>query len=96
MAVGFGGKQHAAGHPLTLFLNDKGVLVASKAHAQTFAEQQKMIADILAKGGEVIVCPKCMLHYSVKEADLLPGVKLGNPEVTGTALFKDNTKTLTW
>jgi len=38
----------------------------------------------------------CMKHYGVKEADLLPGIKVGNPEVTGGALFKDNTKTLTW
>lgn len=96
MAIGFGAKQHALGHALTLFLNDKGVLVGSKANAGKYAEQQKAIADILARGGAVIACPLCMKHYGVKEGDLLPGIKVGNPELTGAALFKDNGKTLTW
>lgn len=96
MAIGFGAKQHALGHPLTLFLNDKGVRVASKANAAKYGEQQKAIADILAKGGAVIACPMCMKHYGVNESDLLPGVKVGNPDLTGAALFKDNGKTLTW
>jgi sulfur relay (sulfurtransferase) complex TusBCD TusD component (DsrE family) len=96
MALSFGAKQQALGHPLTLFLNDKGVLVGSKAHAKQYPEQQRMIAEILAKGGTVIICPMCMKHYGVQEADLLPGLKVGNPELTGAALFKDNGKTLTW
>ncbi len=96
MAINFGAKQHTLGHPLTLFLNDKGVLVASKSNAGIYAEQQKAIAEVLAKGGTVIACPFCMKHYGVKESELLPGIKVGNPELTGAALFKDNGKTLTW
>lgn len=38
----------------------------------------------------------CMKHYDVKESDLLDGVKVGNPQLTGGALFRDNTKTLSW
>lgn len=30
------------------------------------------------------------------ETDLLPGIKIGQPDLTGGQLFKDNTKTLTW
>lgn len=96
MAISFGKNQHERGHPLTVFLNDKGVLVGSKAHAAKYAEQQKMLAELLGKGATVIVCPMCMKHYGVKEADLLPGLKVGNPELTGAALFKDHGKTLTW
>lgn len=96
MALAFGGNQHGLGHGLTVFLNDKGVLVASKANADKFAEQQKMIADLVSKGATVLVCPMCMKHYGVKESDLLPGLVVGNPERTGAALFADNTKTLTW
>lgn len=96
MALAFGGNQLTRGHNLTVFLNDKGVLVGSKAHSGKFPEQQKAIADIIAKGGTVIMCPMCMKHYGVKEADLLPGIKVGNPDLTGAALFKDNGKTLTW
>jgi predicted peroxiredoxin len=96
MAIGFGVKQHALGHPLTIFLNDTGVHVASKANSGKYAEQQKALTDAMAKGATVIACPLCMKHYGVKETDLLPGIQVGKPELTGGALFKDNTKTLTW
>jgi sulfur relay (sulfurtransferase) complex TusBCD TusD component (DsrE family) len=96
MALTFGKAQFERGHPLTIFLNDKGVFIGSKAKAAKFAEHQKMLAELLKKGAVVISCPMCMKHYGVKEADLLPGIKVGNPELTGGALFKDNTKTLTW
>lgn len=96
MAITFGGKQSERGHPLTIFLNDKGVLLGSKANAGKFSEHQKALADLMDKGATVLICPMCMKHYGVKEADLLTGIKVGNPELTGGALFKDNTKTLTW
>lgn len=96
MAIGFGAKQQAKGHPLSVFINDKAVAIASKKHSAQYAEQQKALADVVAKGGTVIVCPMCMKHYGVQEADLLPGFKVGSPDLTGAALFKDNTKTLTW
>jgi len=96
MAITFGGNQHERGHPLTIFLNDKGVLIGSKANSAKFADHQKALAELMSKGAAVIICPMCMKHYGVKESDLLPGLKVGKPELTGGALFKDNTKTLTW
>lgn len=96
MAIAFSGNQHERGHPLTIFLNDKGVLIGSKANSAKFADHQKALAELMSKGAAVIVCPMCMKHYGVKESDLLPGLKVGKPELTGGALFKDNTKTLTW
>lgn len=96
MAITFGAKQHKLGHPLTIFLNDKGVMVGSKANATKFADHQKAIAELISKGATILVCPTCMQHYGVKDADLLSGLKVGNPELTGGALFKENTKTLTW
>ncbi|MDG4557377.1 MAG: DsrE family protein [Candidatus Contendobacter sp.] len=96
MGISFGKNQLERGHPLTIFLNDKGVLIGSKNNATKFADHQKMLGELMGKGAVVLVCPMCMKHYGVKEADLLPGLKVGNPELTGGALFKDNTKTLTW
>ena len=96
MALAFGGNQHARGHALTVFLNDKAVLAGSKANADKFADQQKAIADLIAKGATILICPMCMKHYGVSQADLVPGVSVGNPDKTGAALFKDGTKTLTW
>lgn len=96
MGLVFGKNQFDRGHPLTIFLNDKAVFIGSKAHTTKFAEHQKVLTDLMAKGATVLICPMCMQHYGVKEADLLPSIKMGNPELTGGALFKDNTKTLTW
>ena len=36
-----------------------------------------------------------MKHYGVMEADLLRGIKIGNPDMTGGAHFKDGTRTMT-
>lgn len=96
MALNFGANQMKRGHPLTVFLNDKGVLLGSKANSAAFADQQKELTDLMGKGALVIACPMCMKHYGVAEADLVSGVQVGNPELTGGALFKDDTQTLTW
>lgn len=96
MAIGFGQNQLERGHPLTIFLNDKSVLLGSRANAAKYANQQKAMAELVNKGAVVLVCGMCMKHYGVTEADLLPGLKVGNAELTGGALFKGNTKSLTW
>ncbi len=96
MAIKFGKSQLDRGHPLTIFLNDAGVLVGSKSNASRYNEQQKTLKEAMSKGAVVIACPMCMKHYGVKKANLLPGIQVGNPELTGTALFKGNTKTLSW
>jgi sulfur relay (sulfurtransferase) complex TusBCD TusD component (DsrE family) len=96
MAITFGKSQFERGHPLTIWLTDKGVFIGSKANAARFANHQEMLAALINKGAVVIICPMCMEHYGVNKADILPGIKVGNPELTGGVLFKDNTKTLTW
>lgn len=37
-----------------------------------------------------------LIHYGLKETDLIPGLKMGGPELTGDALFKGNTRSLSW
>ncbi len=96
MGISFGKNQLERGHPLTIFLNDKGVFIGSRENATKFADHQQVLGELMSKGAVVLICPMCMKHYGVKESDLLPGLKVGNPELTGGALFKDNTKTLTW
>lgn len=95
-ALHFGSVHFANGHPLTVFLNGKGVLLASREHATKYAAQQKSLAEMMDKGAVVIVCRYCMKQVGVKESDLLPGFRMGSPELTGGALFKDDTKTLSW
>jgi sulfur relay (sulfurtransferase) complex TusBCD TusD component (DsrE family) len=96
MALVFGQNQQERGHPLAFFLNDRGVLVGSKAQTAKFGEHQKVLTALINKGATVLACPMCMKEYGVKDVDLLPGIKVGSPELVGGALFKDNTKTLTW
>jgi sulfur relay (sulfurtransferase) complex TusBCD TusD component (DsrE family) len=96
MAMTFGLHQHESGHPLTIFLNDRAVLLGSKAQAGKFGEQQKMLQELMQKGAVVLVCPMCMKHYGVAEADLLPGLQVSNRKLSGEALFRDNTKSMTW
>jgi intracellular sulfur oxidation DsrE/DsrF family protein len=96
MALAFGGNQLQLGHPLTVFLNDRAVHVALKTQAGRFGEQQARIATLQQAGASFLVCPMCLRHYGGSEADLLPGLRLGNPEQTGAALFRDGARTLTW
>lgn len=42
-------------------------------------------------GGTVIVCPMCMKHYGVTEADLIAGVKVGNPELAKSRCWQTPT-----
>lgn len=96
MALTFGQAQMERGHPLTVYLNDKAVLVASRKNASKYAEQQNILAGIAAKGGTVLVCPMCSRKFGVAEKDLAQGARLTSPDITGPALFMDNGKTLSW
>lgn len=96
MAFVFAKAQMERGHPVTIFLNDKGVFLADTDNAEKAAEPQAKLKALMAAGAQVIVCPMCMKHYGVKEASLLEGAKVGNPEMTGAALFADDARTLTW
>lgn len=96
MGITFGGNQHGRGHPLTVFLNDRAVLIGAKSGANRFGPHQKALADLMGKGATVLICPMCMKYYGVEAADLLPGIKVANPELTGDAIFRDGTRALTW
>lgn len=96
MALAFGRNQLALGHPLTVFLNDRGVFIAAEQGGERFGLHQGMLAELVEAGAKVIVCPMCMKHYGVTEADLLDGLQVGKPELTGGALFAPDTRTLTW
>jgi len=96
MALNFGKHHSSNGHSLTVFLNDKAVILGVKAGSEKYAAQQKELSDIAAKGGLVIMCPMCLKQAGYTESDLISAVKIGGPKVTGDALFKDGTKTMSW
>lgn len=96
MAMTFSKGMMDRGHPVVIWLNDKGVLIAARENGDKFAAQQETLAALLKDGATVIVCPMCMDHYGVEEADLIDGMQVGNPDLTESFLFKDGTQTLTW
>jgi sulfur relay (sulfurtransferase) complex TusBCD TusD component (DsrE family) len=96
MAINFGKHHSANGHPLTIFLNDKAVMMGVKAGSAKFADQQQALSEVISSGALVIMCPMCLKQAGFTEANLIPGVRLGSPKVTGDALFKDGTKTMSW
>ena len=103
MAMRFAKALMERGHPLTIFLNDRGIYLASKAHGLAskahgakYVDQQKLLSELLEKGTVVIACPQCLKQFDISESDLLPGIQVGSPSLTGGALFKDGTQTLSW
>jgi sulfur relay (sulfurtransferase) complex TusBCD TusD component (DsrE family) len=96
MALHFARSMQEQGHPVTVFFNNRGVLVASKAHASTYPDQQKEIASLTSSGAVLIACPHCMKYYGVADTGLVSGVTVGTPAMLSKQLFQDGTKTLTW
>lgn len=96
MAVAFAQDQLKEGHPITIYLNSQGVFVADMKNHKNFPEQQKILADLIKSGATVIICPHCMMYYGIKKENLLPGIKIGNPKLTGDQLFAEHTVTLSW
>ena len=96
LAITVASRMFERGHPLTIFFNDRGILVTSKLKAEQFTQQQSMLTELANAGVTLLACPNCMKHYGIEETDLLDGIKVGNAVITGDALFKDGTKTLSW
>ena len=95
MALHFSTKMLNKGHPISILINNKGINVILKSNKK-YAEQQKMIEVLVNKGATVLYCPMCLEALKKKEADVISGVKESSPDLMEQALFKDNTKTMTW
>jgi len=95
MAVQFSLKMHEKGHPLTIYLNDKGVKLASKENKQ-YAHFQSKLAEAIKKGARVYICPMCMKEYKIEGSTLVDGLKIGNANLLEKALFADDTRVISW
>lgn len=96
MALSFAKAQLGLGHPVTVWLNDRGVFVGDPKSAGKLSEAHGMLKQLMSAGAQIIACPMCMKHYGIGDTSLLEGIKTGNPEMTGAALFKAGARTLTW
>jgi sulfur relay (sulfurtransferase) complex TusBCD TusD component (DsrE family) len=64
------------GRPVVVFLNDRGVLAASKVNAASYKEQQRNLTELMKRGATVLVCPDCMKLYGVDPSSLLAGMQI--------------------
>jgi sulfur relay (sulfurtransferase) complex TusBCD TusD component (DsrE family) len=96
MALTFAKEMQERGHPVTVFFNNRGVLLVSTPHSATYPEQQKDVTALGNKGATLIACHHCMDYYGVKESTLLAGIAVGTPELVSKQLFQEGTRTLTW
>lgn len=96
MALTFSRHQLDRGHHITIFLNDHGVFLGDKKYSRKYFREQKLIHDIVAKGGVVLACDMCIHKFVIEDSQLIPDVKVSHHDEAGKALFTDHTKTLTW
>ena len=95
MAIALSKEMLKQGHPVTIYMNSQAVQIANKKNPR-YAHQQKKLMEFINKGGTVLVCPVCEKYLHINQADLIPGVQLSTAPAVSQALFRDNTKTLSW
>ena len=95
MAIALSRELLKQGHPVTIYLNSQAVQIANKNNPR-YAMQQKKLAEFISKGGVVLVCPVCEQFLHITQADLIPGVQLSTAAAVNQALFRENTRTLSW
>ncbi len=102
MAMGFGTKMlKFEKMPVTLFLNVESVRIADRhipGHRHASGKTLKeMLAGFIQAGGRVIICPMCMKNVGgMSKDDLVDGVEIGGPDVTGAALFAKDTTVMSY
>ncbi len=101
MATGQANKALEAGHDVVLFLNVRGVYLASTSRQQdTFAATgktpQAMIRAAMEKGAQVILCPMCMKQAGMTMDDVIEGARRGGPDVTFEYLADDDTVVMSY
>jgi hypothetical protein len=81
-------------HPVTIYQNDRAVLLPTRSRSQAFKVQQDCLTALHRDRAQILICPMFMKHFGVSQADLIPGVQLSNPRLSGKALFQPGTQAL--
>lgn len=100
-ALGQANKALEVGYKVVIFLNVRGVFIASKSfvtdtNGATGKSLQDMLKAALAKGAQVSICPMCMRKAGMTMDDLIEGVVKGGPDVSMKALTADNTAVISF
>jgi sulfur relay (sulfurtransferase) complex TusBCD TusD component (DsrE family) len=95
MAIALSKEMLKEGHPVTIYMNSAAVQIANKNNPR-YAMQQAKLTEFINKGGVVLVCPVCEQHLHLNPSNLLPGAQRSTASAVSQALFRENTKTLSW
>jgi len=102
MAIGFATKvRKNTGKPVTIFMNTQGVRLADINIPQNTHKSGKTIHQMLQmfmdEGGVALVCPVCMKNVGgLSESEVLPGVIIGTPEYTWSAMFAEDVTVISY
>jgi predicted peroxiredoxin len=96
MALGQANVAARRGHPVTVFLNVRGVHVADRNTVQgTFGPAGKtpkaLLASLIDGGETVLVCGTCMSAAGMAAHDLIDGARVSGPDLTFGALTAEGT-----
>jgi len=101
MALGQANKALEGGYDVVIFLNVRGVLLASKSFKSDISPAsgvslQEMLKAAMKKGAKAIICPMCMNKVGLTEEDLIDGIVKGGPDVTFKAMTADDTVVISY
>jgi predicted peroxiredoxin len=101
MALGQANKALENGYAVVIFLNVRGVFIASKTfqtdtNAATGMSLQDLLKAAMAKGAQVIICPMCMGKAGMTMDDIIDGVVKGGPDVTLPLMTDDDTTVISF
>ncbi len=101
MALGQASKALESGYKVVIFLNVRGVFIASKSFATDTnglvgMSLQDMLKAAMDKGAQAIICPMCMGKAGMTMDDVVDGVVKGGPDVTMKAMTADDTVVISY
>ncbi len=93
------GQAHMAldnGYSVIIFLNVRGVFIASKSfQTDSWASSGQSLQDVLKsamdKGAKVVICPMCMKKAGMTMDDVIKGVVEGGPKTMKTMTAENTT-----
>jgi predicted peroxiredoxin len=96
MALGQAEKALNNGYNVVIFLNVRGVWIASKDfHTDSWSASGKSLQDMLKsamdKGATVLICPMCMKKAGMTLDDVIKGVVHRGPEIIFKSMTADDT-----
>ncbi|MGY6410340.1 MAG: DsrE family protein [Alkalilacustris sp.] len=90
-----------SGHAVTVLLSVRGIYLAHTKSVQggfsvTGQSPRYLLARLIEKGHDVLVCGVCLVAGGIEAEDLVPGAKISGPELMLEAMTRPNTVALSY